>query len=158
MARAIVLNLQTPKAKNVSMFFAPIGMYINNKLLDAKEDTLLDFNDGWRKERKVLVRKCKIAVNSSLFDFLFKSIYGKDVNLEQFFERWEADCIVNGLGKGAFSRDEVLLLEVRDYDKDGYEIERSRKLQERELRRKMTEQKKMLSNARKGIFNHKDII
>ena len=78
---------------------------------------------------------------------MLRSIYGENMTIAKLFERWEAWAIVEGIGKDGFSRNEALLLETRPYDAELAAIEARKE-----------EVMKMLADARKGVFNHKDIL
>lgn len=94
--------------------FVPFGLYCNKELQQAEPGDVVTFCEGWRQEKRVLVRKCKIAVNSSVFTFLSKSIYGEHITAKELFGRWQAWAIVQGLGEDGFDTDNVLLIEVKE--------------------------------------------
>jgi len=158
MPKPIIISGQQPKERNTTMVFVPIGMYCNKQLQKAEPDSVVEFRDGWQREKRVLVRKCKVNVNSSVFDFLLKSIYGATMRWEDLRRRWEAWAVVEGIGKDGFSDSEVLLLEVQDYDEEAYKAEQERKRIEAEARQKAAEKERLLKQAKKGIYEHKDII
>lgn len=85
---------------------------------------------------------------------MLRSIYGENMTIGKLMERWEAWAIVEGIGKEGFSRDEALLLEARPYDA---EVE-TMKDELAEIEARKAEVRKMLADARKGVFNHKDIL
>lgn len=85
---------------------------------------------------------------------MLRSIYGDGMTIAKLMDRWEAWAIVEGIGKEGFSRDEALLLETRPYDAELAEMEDE--LAAIEARKE--EVRKMLADARKGVFNHKDIL
>jgi len=155
--KPIVISGQPPKERNTAMIFVPIGMYCNKQLQKAEPDSVVEFRDGWRREKRVLVRKCRVPVNSSVFDFLLKSIYGANMRWEDLRRRWEAWAVVEGIGKDGFSDNEVLLLEVKDYDEEAYNAEQERKRLEAEARQKAAEKERLLKQAKKGIYEHKDL-
>lgn len=90
----------------------PIGLYCNRELQNAKIGSILEFCVDWRRDKRLLVRKCKVEVQSSTFTFLMKSLYGEHMTWAMISERWRAECIVEGLGRDAFSETEVMLIEV----------------------------------------------
>jgi hypothetical protein len=98
----------------------PFGLYMNAALLKAKPYDIIRFLNGWRKDDKVLVRTCRISVNTSAFDFMLKSIYGERTRWEDIRNSWEMKAVIEGYGRKAFSPDECLMIEVKEYDKTQY--------------------------------------
>ena len=136
MKRPIKLYQLAPKQGQTRFALAPYGRYLNTKLQKAENGSVLEFCVDWRRDKFMLVRKAKLAVNSSVFSLLLKSIYGEDATWQKLSEEWRAKCVVEGLGSKAFSEDDVLLLEVKPYVKEEYEaeLERIRVAEEREKR------------------------
>lgn len=130
----------------------PCGLYLNKAVKNAKPGDVVVLGEAWRKQKRVLVRKCKIELDTSLGNLIVKHIYGDNARVENVIERWEAECVVENFGKGAIG--EVLLLETRPYNA---EIE-SMEDELAEIEARKVELKQMLENARKGVFNHKDIL
>lgn len=109
-----VIQITGPAPKDVKPFvILPMGLYCNRQLQRADAGTELDFADSWRIERRVLVRKCVVKVNSPVFTFMLRSLLPEWMSAKDLFRRWNAECEVAGLGRDAFSRDEVLLIEVK---------------------------------------------
>lgn len=96
----------------------PVGLYCNSRLRKARSGTLVEFWDGWRHGKYTLVQKCEIPIASSAFTFISKAIYGTDVNYNALCRKWEAECIVEGLGRNGFDRDKVLVIEVKKIEKN----------------------------------------
>lgn len=136
MTRPIVIDGQPPKERNTAMIFLPIGMYCNKQIQKAEPDSVVEFRDGWQRTKAVLVRKCKVNVNSSVFTFLLQSIYGANMRWEDLRKRWEAWAVVEGIGKDGFSDTECLLIQVKGYNKDEYEAEQRHKQELIEQQRK----------------------
>lgn len=134
------------------MSLVPCGLYLNKAISKSKPGDIVVLGEAWRKQKRVLVHKCKIELDTSLGDFIVKHIYGDNARVENIIERWEAECVVENFGKGAIG--EVLLLETRPYDAETEAMEGE--IAEIEARRE--ELKQMLEDARKGVFNHKDIL
>lgn len=130
----------------------PCGLYLNKAVKNAKPGDVVVLGEAWRKQKRVLVRKCKIELDTSLGNLIVKHIYGDKARVENIIERWEAECVVENFGKGAIG--EVLLLETRPYDAELEEMEGE--LAYIEVRK--VELKQMLEDARKGVFNHKDVL
>lgn len=151
MKRPLKIYQLAPKEMQTSFVFAPYGRYLNTQLQKASAGAILDFIVDWRKDRFVLIRKAKLAVNSSVFSLLLKSIYGEDATWQKLSEEWRAQCIVEGLGSRAYDEQNVLLLEVKNYVKEEYEaeLERIRLAEEREKR---------LAEIKTGTYRHKDVI
>jgi len=156
--KPIIISGQPPKERNTAMIFAPIGMYCNKQLQKAEPDSVVEFRDGWQRDKRVLVRKCRVPVNSSVFDFLLKSIYGANMRWEDLRRRWEAWAVVEGIGAQGISDTECLLIEVAPYDEEAYKAEQERKRLEAEARQKVAEKERLLKQAKKGIYEHKDVI
>ena len=112
--RAIKVQQLGPGEMRSRFAIVPVGLYVNKQLQRAEAGSVVEFQADWRRDRFVLVRKAKVAVDSSVFSLLLKSVYGEGASWRELAERWRAQCIIEGLGKDAFSESEVLLLEVRD--------------------------------------------
>ena len=151
MKRPLKIYQLAPKEMQTRFALAPYGRYLNQKLLNAKSGDLVEFCVDWRRDKFVLIRRAKIAVNTSAFNLLLKSIYGEDATWQKLSEEWRARCVIEGLGSKAFSEDDVLLLEVKPYVKEEYEaeLEHIRFAEEREKR---------LEEIKAGTYRHKDVI
>lgn len=101
-------------APNSPYQIIPYGRYCNAKVESANVGDTIEFCEAWRKTPAIVVRKCKVAVNSSIFGFMLKSIYGENMTWKRLKEDWTALCVNEGLGPEAFSAKEVLLIEWRD--------------------------------------------
>lgn len=154
MSRPIKIQHPTPKERNVAQVALPIGMYCNKPLQTAKIGDEVIFQCEWRKDKRVITNICRFRINSPEFTFMLRSIYGENMTIAKLMEKWEAWAIVEGIGKEGFSRDEALLLETRPYDAELAEMEDE--LAAIEARKE--ELRKILVDARKGVFNHKDIL
>lgn len=151
--RPIKIQYRTPKAERPYAIL-PIGLYCNAALQKAKPGQEVIFETDWRKDKRSIVQLCRFRINTPEFTFMLRSIYGDGITIAKLMERWEAWAIVEGIGKDGFSRDEALLLETRPYDAELAEMEDE--LAAIEARKE--EVRKMLADARKGVFNHKDIL
>lgn len=151
--KPIKIQHPTPKAEKPYAILA-IGLYCNVALQKSKPGQEVIFETDWRKDKRVITNICRFRINSPEFAFMLRSIYGEGMTIAKLMERWEAWAIVEGIGKDGFSRDEALLLETRPYDAELAEMEDE--LAGIEARKE--EVKKMLADARKGVFNHKDIL
>lgn len=130
----------------------PCGLYLNKAMKNVTPGDVVVLGEAWRKQKRVLVRKCYVDLNTSIGNLIVKHIYGDNARIEDIVERWEAECVVENFGKGAIG--EALLLETRPYDAELAEMEDE--LAAIEARKE--EVRKMLADARKGVFNHKDIL
>lgn len=101
----------TPKADK-PFAILPIGLFCNDKLQKAAVGSLVEFWQDWRHDKRVLVRKCKVQIKSSVFTFLLRSIYGENMTITKLMERWEAWAVVEGIGKEGFDRDYALIVET----------------------------------------------
>lgn len=115
--RAIKILHPIPKATSSALVLLPIGKYCNQELQSAERGDMVEFWQDWRHEKRVLVRKCKVCVKSSVFSFLVQSIYGRLRTIDML-KRWEQFAIESGLGKEGFNRDECILIEVRELTED----------------------------------------
>lgn len=113
----IQINAVVPKdAKPYAIL--PIGLYCNRELQNARIGSILEFCVDWRRDKRRLARKCNVEVQSSIFTFLIKSLYGERMTWASLSERWRAECIIDGLGRNAFSETEVMLIEVEEIKED----------------------------------------
>lgn len=149
-----LLNSPVPKGK---LALVPIGMYLNTPLQKAKPGAVIEFQSAWRKDKRVLLQKVAVKINSSIFSFMARSIYGQDVRMADIIEQWRANCIIEGLGKDAFG-DECLLIEVGEYDPARIKAEQEAKRKAQEEAEKRAKRERMIENARRGMFNYKDIL
>lgn len=154
MSRPIKIPHPTPKPSTRGMAIIPVGLYCNQKLQKAQIGSEVIFETEWRKDKRVITNICRFRINSPEFTFMLRSIYGENMTIAKLMEKWEAWAIVEGIGKEGFSRDEALLLETRPYDDELAKMEDE--LAAIEARKE--EVRKMLADARKGVFNHKDIL
>lgn len=90
----------------------PIGIYCNKKLQNAAPGSLVELWQVWRHERRVLVRKCRIQINSSVFTFLAKSLYGERTRIADMMAMWREVYDV------PFDESECMLIEVRELNED----------------------------------------
>lgn len=148
----VIKLLNTPVPKG-SLALVPVGMYLNLALQKAKPGVVIEFQSAWRKDKRVLRQKVAVKINSSFFTFMARSIYGSEVRMADIIEQWRANCIIEGLGKDAFS-DECLLIEVGEYDTAKIKAEQEAKRKAKEE----VEREKMIEDAKRGIFSHKDIL
>lgn len=154
MSRPIKIQHPTPKPSTRGMAIIPVGLYCNKALQTAKIGDVVQFQCEWQKDKRVITNICRFRINSPEFTFMLRSIYGENMTIAKLMEKWEAWAIVEGIGKDGFSRDEALLLETRPYDAELAEMEDE--LAAIEARKEAV--RKMLADARKGVFNHKDIL
>lgn len=107
------INILHPIPKDGKPFaLLPIGMYCNDKLQNAVPGSLVELWQDWRHERRVLVRKCRIQINSSVFTFLAKSLYGERTRIADMMAKWREGYDV------PFDESECLLIEVAPIEED----------------------------------------
>lgn len=126
MKRPIKIHQLAPKEAQTRLVIVPYGRYLNTQLQKASAGQIIDFIVDWRKDRFILIRKAKVAVNTSCFTLLLKSIYGEDATWQSISEMWRAQCIIDGLGSSAFDTENVLLLSIKPFVKEEYEAEQER--------------------------------
>lgn len=151
--RPIKIQQPVPKADK-PFCIAPVGLFCNKPLQKAQIGDTVQFCHEYRRDKRIITNICRFRINTPEFTFMLRSIYGEGMTIAKLFERWEAWAVVEGIGKDGFSRDEALLLETRPYDAELAEMEDE--LAGIEARKE--EVRKMLADARKGVFNHKDIL
>lgn len=151
----VIRLLNTPVPKG-ALALVPVGMYLNAPLQKAKPGAVVEFQSAWRKDKRVLRQKVAVKIASPVFTFAMRAIYGQDSRMADVIEQWRANCIIEGLGKDAFS-DECLLIEVGEYDAAKVKAEQEAKRKAKEEAEKRAEREKALVDARRGVFAHKDI-
>lgn len=114
------LSLQTGLA------LVPQGLYVNRKLDIAEKDTLLTFQDAWRKTQVLLVSKCRINLNTAVGSFIIRYAF-PNKTLAELTAEWTAVCVNEGCGKSAYSLDNVFVLHTREFIKEIWEAEEQRK-------------------------------
>lgn len=112
MKRVIKINAELPKTVTVTIAIVPFGLYLNKTIQEAQRGSIIEFCDQWRKGRYTLLHKRKVAVESVEFARLRTLIYGEYVSTASLFDRWEAEALVNGYGRNAFDKEQVLYLEL----------------------------------------------
>lgn len=148
----VIKLLNTPVPKG-SLTLIPVGMYLNKALQKAQAGTVIEFQSAWRKDKRVLRQKVTVKIASPIFTFAMRAIYGQDARMADIIEPWRANCIIEGLGKDAFS-DECLLIEVGEYDPAKIKAEQVVKRKAKEEAQKQVEREKALADARRGVFDH----
>lgn len=113
MPKPIPINHPCPKGSDSRFALLPIGMYCNKALQSAPIGSVIEFQTDWRKDKATLIRKCKIPVNSSVFTFMAKSIYGEYMRIKDLLERWESHAVIEGYGRDGVDREFALLIEVK---------------------------------------------
>lgn len=111
MSRPINLLHPIPKGDKQFMLL-PFGIYCNKDLQNAVPGSLVELWQDWRHERRVLVRKCRIQINSSVFTFLAKSLYGERTRIADMLAKWREVYDV------PFDESECMLIEVRELNED----------------------------------------
>ena len=113
MPKPIPIQHPCPKGSDSRFALLPIGMYCNKAIQTAPIGSIIEFQTDWRKDKATLVRKCKIPVNSSVFTFMAKSIYGDFTTIKSLLERWEAQSVIEGYGRDGVDKEFALLIEVK---------------------------------------------
>lgn len=135
----------------------PTGLCVNSKLDKADKDTLLTFRDAWHKHQVLLVSKCRLNLNTAVGSFIIRYMFGSDKTLQWLTDQWDAVAINEGYGKSAYSMD-VLLLHTREFIKEIWEEEQRRTQEIAEAVARQAEQQRLLENAKRGIYQHPDIV
>ena len=111
-----VINITHPVPGKLPYAILPIGMYCNQKLQEAKAGAVLKFWQGWRHEKRALVRKCKVQIRSSYFAFMTQSIYGRYTRVDSLIRQWEDWAITEGIGRKGIDKEWALLIEVKEVE------------------------------------------
>ena len=111
MAKPINILHPIPKGDKPFMLL-PIGIYCNKELQKAALGSVVELWQDWRHERRVLVRKCRIQINSSVFTFLAKSLYGERTRIADMLTKWREVYDV------PWDETECMLIEVRELNED----------------------------------------
>lgn len=143
----VIKLLNTPVPKG-ALALVPVGMYLNKALQKAQSGAVIEFQSAWRKDKRVLLQKVAVKINSPIFTFAMRTIYGMDARTADIIEQWRANCIIEGLGKDAFS-DECLLIEVGEYDPAKIKAEQEAKRKAKEEAEKRAEREKMIKDAKR---------
>lgn len=137
----------------------PYGSYCNAFLAKLKKGERIMVQESWRKTDIRVIRFCKIPTASAYFTFELHSIYGEQMTFDKLCEEWTEVCVNEGLGKQAYDRSSVFLVEYEFFDKEVYEAEELRKQEIAEAMAKQAESDRLLQQAReKGVYEHKDIL
>lgn len=99
----------TPKADK-PFAILPIGLFCNDKLQKAAIGAVVEFWQDWRHDKRVLVRKCKVQIKSSVFTFLAQSIYGERTRIVDMQAKWREVYDV------PFDETECMLIEVKEIE------------------------------------------
>lgn len=148
----VIKLLNTPVPKG-NLAVIPIGMYLNKALQKAQSGAVIEFQSAWRKDKRVLRQKVAVKINSPIFTFAMRVIYGQDTRMSDIIEQWRANCIVEGLGRDAFS-DECLLIEVGEYDPAKIKAEQVAQRIAKEEAEERAQREKALEDAKRGVFDH----
>lgn len=112
----------------------PVGMFCNAGLRDAMAGDRVTFYEGWRQTCVAVVRMCMVDVNTAVMTFLTRSIYGERATAGSLMDEWTEQCRAENLGRDAFDRERVLLLEyVPEEDVERTEQEERLLAERREL-------------------------
>lgn len=110
------INITHPVPGRLPYAILPIGMYCNQKLQEARAGDIVEFQQEWRREKRVLVRKCKVQIRSSYFAFMAQSIYGQYTRVDGLVRQWEDWAITEGIGRNGIDHEQALLIEVKEID------------------------------------------
>lgn len=87
----------------------PIGYYYNQELQKAKEGDILLFSDGKRREiEKIGV----VPLKNWLTGYMCRKTYG--IPLKGAWNKWKTNATFDGYGESALSRDECLLIFLKE--------------------------------------------
>ena len=115
MSKKVDIMGEAPR-RAVKFVILPFGLYFHRDLQKAKRGDIVRFNEGHRLVSMIYESSCRISIKTQLFSYLLRLCYGGTVTITSLMERWAAIAINEGYGRKGFSRDEALLVEVRDID------------------------------------------
>lgn len=118
MAKPINILHPTPNPPKNGIAIVPCGLYCNRELQNAKIGQIVEFWQEWRHEKRRIVQITKFRINTPEFTFMLRCVYGERMTIAKLFERWEAECINEGIGRDGFDRDFALLIEVAQVEED----------------------------------------
>ena len=113
MSKNILLHMDCP-ADRKPYFLAPVGKYLNRSLDGVRPGDMVTFQHGWRREKRKLVRLCRIRINSPVFSFMIRSLYGSSTTILDVVERWRNDSVLQGYGKDGADTEICVLGEVEN--------------------------------------------
>lgn len=108
-----------PNKLTTRMALLPIGMFLHRDIQQANAGDIVEFWDDWRHERAILERKCIMPINSAIFAYLVKLIYGQCMTTKKILERWKSQSIIQGYGESGLDSEECLLIEVKEIESSG---------------------------------------
>lgn len=118
MKRPINILHPYPKPVEIRRCLLPIGLYCNAELQKAEIGATVEFWQEWRHEKAVLAYKRVVRVNSAEFTDWLRLLYGENMSVSRMFERWEAECVREGIGKDGFDKESALLIGITEYAKE----------------------------------------
>lgn len=92
----------------------PFGVYLHKDIHEVRKGDMICCNEGWRVVKMEYLGGAVMKIKSPVFIFMLKSLYGENATVGGFFRYWSAICTTQGYGKNGFSRDEAMLVEVRE--------------------------------------------
>lgn len=107
------INHDLPRLAKHRLALVPIGLFMNRELQRAQIGDIVAFQTEWRIDRAILIRRCRIAVKSSIFAFMAKLIYGEHTRIDDIIRKWENLAILDGFGRDGIDREDCLLIEVK---------------------------------------------
>lgn len=110
------IKIQQPAPARLPYAVIPIGMFCNQKLQKAQIGDVVQFCHEYRRDKRIVTNICRFRINTPEFTFMLRSICGEEMTIAKLFERWEAWAVVEGIGASGFSRDEALLVEVKEVE------------------------------------------
>lgn len=114
MSKPINILHPIPRPLNAEIIVLPCGLYCNRELQKAKPGDVVELWQEWRHEKRRIVQISKFRINTPEFTFMLRCVYGERMTIAKLMERWEADCINEGLGASAFDREQCLVIELTE--------------------------------------------
>lgn len=93
----------------------PLGAYCNRGLDALRRGDTLTLNEGWRRHKVTVEGTCRVPVASPYFTFELRSMFGERFSWGDLQDEWDALCVIEGLGREAYDRRSVMLVEYREY-------------------------------------------
>ena len=118
MSKPINILHPIPKPLNAEIVILPCGLYCNRELQSAKAGQIVELWQEWRHEKRRIVQISKFRINTPEFTFILRCVYGERMTIAKLMERWETECVAEGIGKEGFDREQCLVLEVETINED----------------------------------------
>lgn len=106
---------RTP-TENKPYAILPCGRHYNQRVKELMRGDKVEFWTDWRHDTLRVLRACVLQIDSPVFTFIIKSLYGTGVSKEDILRRWVSTAIIQGVTQeGGISDEECVLVEVEPF-------------------------------------------